>query len=135
MEENQMPKKRNYERYLEGEQWTPPQGTEHSVPEQNKSQYTMPQDYMSQDYSGTMQPSSNVDGLEEPVTKGEWALCYLLMMIPCVGIVLMFVWAFSKTEKKSKSNFFKVQLIIMGIVFVLYFLFFLLVLFMGVSMA
>ena len=83
----------------------------------------------------TSSPAPNYAGLEEPVTKGEWALCYFLMMIPCVGIIMMFVWAFSSTEKKSKSNFFKVQLIFMGIIFVLYLLLFLFALFMGIAFA
>ena len=60
--------------------------------------------------------------LEEPVKVGEWLIAMLLMMVPCVNIVLMFVFAFSKTEKKSKSNYFKATLIMMGVVFVLYFI-------------
>ncbi|MCM1173543.1 MAG: hypothetical protein NC341_00680 [Blautia sp.] len=58
--------------------------------------------------------------LEEPVKMSEWLIALLLMMLPCVNIVMMFVWAFSKTEKKSKSNFFKAYLIVFGIMFVLY---------------
>lgn len=57
--------------------------------------------------------------LEEPVSLGEWLIAMLLMCIPCVNIVLMFVWAFSSTEKKSKSNFFKASLIATGISIVL----------------
>lgn len=53
--------------------------------------------------------------LEEPVSLGEWMIAMLLMCIPCVNIVLMFVWAFSKSEKKSKSNYFKASLIWMAI--------------------
>lgn len=60
------------------------------------------------------QPESD---LEEPVTLGQWMLTYLIMMIPCVNIVMMFVWAFSKTEKKSKSNYFKATLIWTAIMF------------------
>lgn len=59
--------------------------------------------------------------LEEPVSMGEWLVSLLLIMfVPCVNIVLMFVWAFSKKEKKSKSNFFKAQLILTGIMLVIY---------------
>ena len=58
--------------------------------------------------------------LEEPVTMGEWLITMLLMLIPCVNIVLMFVWAFSSKEKKSKSNYFKAALIFAAIVLVLY---------------
>lgn len=53
--------------------------------------------------------------LEEPVKISEWVLAMVLMMIPCVNIIMMFVWAFSSTEKKSKSNFFKAYLIFFGI--------------------
>lgn len=57
--------------------------------------------------------------LEEPISVGQWLLTTLILIIPCVNIVMMFVWAFSKTEKKSKSNYFKAMLIWMaiGIVF------------------
>lgn len=64
------------------------------------------------------QPQAGRD-LEAPVTMGEWFVSFLLLLIPCVNIVLMFVWAFSKTEKKSKSNFFKVWLIMMAVGIVL----------------
>lgn len=64
------------------------------------------------------------EGLEEPVKMGEWLIALLIMMIPCVNIVMMFVWAFSKGDKKSKSNFFKAYLvyfaIMIGISIVLY---------------
>ena len=58
--------------------------------------------------------------LEEPISMGDWLVTMLLMLIPCVNIVLMFVWAFSSKEKKSKSNYFKAALIFAAIVLVLY---------------
>jgi len=151
MEENQMPKKRNYERYLEGEMMVPMQDSPYYVPQENTeawnqdpfaaqqtNAYEQPSyqsSYQSSYQAATPAPTQNYAGLEEPVTKGEWALCYFLMMIPCVGFIMMFVWAFSSTEKKSKSNFFKVQLIFMGIIFALYLLLFLFALFMGIAFA
>lgn len=60
--------------------------------------------------------------LEEPVSMKEWALSILILMVPCVNIVMMFVWAFSTTEKKSKSNFFKAYLMMLGIILALYFI-------------
>ena len=63
------------------------------------------------------QPESN---LEEPMTLGEWLITMLIMLIPCVNIIMAFVWAFSSKEKKSKSNYFKAWLIFMAIVIVLY---------------
>lgn len=153
MEENQMPKKRNYERYLESQNMDLPQESPYSAPTGSEDAwtqdpfasyetpaaqpvYTEPT-YAEPSYSATYQQpvtSQNYGGLEEPVSKGEWALCYFLMMIPCVGLIMMFVWAFSKTEKKSKSNFFKVQLIFMGVIFVLYFVLILFALGMGIAM-
>ena len=92
------------------------------------------QSFETTSYAQPVTPQS-YEGLEEPVSKGEWAICYFLMMIPCVGIIMMFVWAFSKTEKKSKSNFFKVQLIFAGVILALYLLLFIFALAMGVIMA
>ena len=168
MEENQMPKKRNYERYLESQNMASPQESPYSAPDGNEdawtqdpfssyeaspveSTYTEPSytesayneppyatsEPAQSSYSSTYQQSvtpQNYGGLEEPVSKGEWALCYFLMMIPCVGLIMMFVWAFSKTEKKSKSNFFKVQLIFMGVIFALYLLLAIFALAMGIVM-
>lgn len=80
------------------------------------------QQYPYQNYNGNYQmpyqQPSQLD-LEEPVKMGEWLLSFLIMVIPCVGIVMMFVWAFSQTEKKSKSNFFKACLIVYAIAFVI----------------
>lgn len=61
--------------------------------------------------------------LEAPVTLGEWVVAFLLLLIPCVGIVMVFVWAFSSTEKKSKSNFFKALLIMIGVLIALFIVF------------
>ena len=72
--------------------------------------------------------------LEEPVSLKEWMLTFLILMIPCVNIVMMFVWAFSSSEKKSKSNFFKAQLIFAGIILGIYILLFIVV-FAGVIIA
>lgn len=59
--------------------------------------------------------------LEEPMTLGEWVVTLLLLtFVPCVNIILLFIWAFSDKEKKSKSNFCKATLIIMGISIVIY---------------
>ena len=134
-------KKRNYERYLEngnqGERTDIPQyefapggfeadrgaGTFNSVgsipaPQPLSNQY---ESSYSGGYSGGYNEGPrNIEGLEEPVSMSEWFICMLLMMVPCVNIIMMFVWAFSKNEKKSKSNYFKVQLIVMGVVLALY---------------
>ena len=56
---------------------------------------------------------------EMPLTVGDWMLTMLIMMIPCVNIIMVFVWAFGKSENKTKSNFFKAYLIWMVIVIII----------------
>lgn len=68
-------------------------------------------------YQPTYQPMQT--DLEEPVTIGEWVITMLIMMVPCVNIIMMFVWAFGSGTKKSKSNYFKVVLIFAAISLVL----------------
>lgn len=86
-------------------------------PRQPYQQYQQYQQY--QPYANI--PPYNDSGLEleEPVKVGEWILSFIILMIPCVNIIMMFVWAFSSTEKKSKSNFFKAYLILFAIATVL----------------
>lgn len=67
-------------------------------------------------------PQAVPQELEEPMSIREWMFTYLIMLIPCVNIIMMFVWAFSGSEKTSKSNYFKASLIWYGIIIGLYFL-------------
>lgn len=113
-------KKRNYEKYLEGDIWSPQQDrVEDGQNLQPTAAYNREQ-YQQDDGSLRANPVIDYHGLEEPVSVGEWLVSMLVMMVPCLNIILMFVWAFSQTEKKSKANFFKAQLIIIGIVVALY---------------
>ena len=48
---------------------------------------------------------------ETPNTVGDWILTIFLTCIPCVGLILLFVWAFGSNTNKSKSNWAKAQLI------------------------
>lgn len=61
--------------------------------------------------------------LEEPVSMGEWLITLLIMIVPCVNIIMVFVWAFSSDTKKSKSNYFKAALIFAAIYIVVCLLF------------
>lgn len=92
----------------------------------NQGYYEQPNGYMNnQGYQYPPQGGYQQE-LEEPVSMGEWLVTMLLIIfVPCVNIILMFVWAFSKKEKKSKSNFFKAQLIITGVILALYIIIFL----------
>ena len=83
------------------------------------TQYQQPQPSIQAQLHYEYQTQEN---LEEPITMGEWLITMLIMLIPCVNIVMMFVWAFSSTEKKSKSNYFKASLIFTGIMMVFMFI-------------
>lgn len=91
-----------------------PQQPYQQAPEQNFSQqytnqaYQQPYQQPQQSYQQSYQPDSD---LEEPVSFGDWMLSILLMTIPCVNIIMMFVWAFGSGTKKSKSNYFKAVLV------------------------
>ena len=89
------------------------------VPEQNSSQqYNQPYQQSQQQYSQLyqqqpyqQQPYQTDSDLEEPVSFGDWMLSILLTMIPCINIIMIFVWAFGSGVKKSKSNYFKAVLV------------------------
>ena len=81
-------------------------------PQQPYQQYQPQQPYQQAYQAG--------DGeLEEPVTFADWMGTMLIMFIPCVNIIMMFVWAFGSTTKKSKANYFKATLVWTLIAFVL----------------
>lgn len=51
-----------------------------------------------------------------PLSLGEWILTILVMqLVPCVGIIMYFVWAFSKNGNVNRKNFCRAYLIITGI--------------------
>lgn len=56
---------------------------------------------------------------ERAVSIGDWILTFILLLLPVVNIVMMFVWAFSSNTPKSKSNFFKAYLIVVGVMLLL----------------
>ena len=62
-------------------------------------------------------------GSDEPVSVGDFFVSYIVVGIPIVGIIMLFVWAFSANTKKSKSNWAKAFLIYILIGVILWFLF------------
>ena len=49
----------------------------------------------------------------------DWLLLVILLSIPCIGLIMAIVWAFSKTENQNKVNFCKAYLVLylIGLVF------------------
>ncbi|UCE23037.1 MAG: hypothetical protein JSV46_03165 [Candidatus Aminicenantes bacterium] len=65
------------------------------------------------------------------VSFGEWFLTLFLVAIPLVGLVLLFIWAFSATTNPSKANWAKASLVWAAIGIVIYLILFVAIL--GIS--
>ena len=85
------------------------QGQFQQQPQQPYQPYQPQQPYQQQPYQ-QQSYQGNTD-LEEPVTFADWMISTLIMCIPCVGIIMIFVWAFGSNTKKSNSNYFKAMLV------------------------
>ncbi len=57
-----------------------------------------------------------------PVSLGDWIITLIVLMIPIVGIVMLFVWGFSSGTHPSKQNYCRAALIIALAAFVLFFM-------------
>jgi len=49
----------------------------------------------------------------------DWLITLLLMSIPCVGTILLFVWAFGSGVNENKKNYCRAALIFAVIIFVI----------------
>jgi cell division protein FtsW (lipid II flippase) len=49
------------------------------------------------------------------LTVGDWFVTILITAIPLVGLIMLFVWAFSSDTNPNKANWAKAQLIWMFI--------------------
>ncbi len=56
--------------------------------------------------------------LEKPMSLGEWLITIIVQMIPCVGIIMMFVWAFGQGNI-SRRNYCRAMLIVTAVGIVL----------------
>ncbi len=85
----------------------------------NGQGYNQPQQYQQPQYQ-YQQPMYNED---EHVSIGMWIGIYCINLIPFVGsiiyLVMLFVWAFGSTPKKSLKNWAKAQLIVSLVVIVI----------------
>lgn len=68
--------------------------------------------YQQSSYAGApVMPEGSVNGAEEPMSLGEWMITLLVLAIPCVNLIMLFVWGFGSSEKRSKANYCKAMLI------------------------
>ncbi len=73
--------------------------------------------YGNQGYGNNQQDNS-------PMSMGDYLVCMLLTMIPLVGIILLFVWAFSRGTNTNKANWAKAMLVFLAVVLLIYIVFF-----------
>ena len=108
---------------------TPPQPVQPQYSGMQQNQYTQPDTSGQNPYTQPpfsdpgysqvppMQPYNYSE--ESDVSVGEWVLSTILMMLPCVGLILLFTWAFGSNTAKAKQNWAKAMLIMMLIGFIL----------------
>lgn len=82
-------------------------GVNYGAPQGGQSYYQQPI------YQQPVNPANN-----EPVSIGTWLGILFLLCIPCVNIIMLFVWAFAD-GKESRKNFGKAYLIFLAIWIVL----------------
>lgn len=96
----------------------PENGPEHSDQSQTESTDSQENKFAYQDnhydYSQQYNQSSNqAEHMDNaPMDLKDWILTLIVLIIPCVGIVMYFVWAFSKEGNINRRNFCRAQLII-----------------------
>lgn len=91
-----------------------PQQQQYYNQSQQQQYYSQPQ--QQQYYSQPIPPYGTQN--EPPVSLGDWVITLLVLSIPCVGIIMILVWAFSSGTNNSKKNFCRALLIfaLIGIV-------------------
>lgn len=57
--------------------------------------------------------------LNRTISFGEWAITYLLLLVPYVNIGLMIYWSFGKSVPVSKKNWARVMILVMVLVVML----------------
>lgn len=51
----------------------------------------------------------------EPMSVGAWIGTIFLMVVPMIGLIFLFIWAFDSSTKQPKKNFARAYLLIMAI--------------------
>ena len=71
------------------------------------------------DYQFT-RPENNASNYGGGYNNSEWIVTLIIMAIPCVNIIMCFVWGFGSTGNLNRRNFCRAYLIMIAVVFVLY---------------
>lgn len=73
---------------------------------------------MDENNNGTITNNSSYDNYNQQVmTVGEWILTFIICAIPCVNVIMLFVWAFG-SGNENRKNYAKAALImsVIGII-------------------
>lgn len=101
----------------------PDEGTGYSYGNYQSSQENNQYAYGNRQYKPRnyeQNPNYHVEEEDTSVmSMGDWLITILLMMIPCVGIIVYFVWAFGKNGNVNRRNYCRAYLIYWGISMVL----------------
>ena len=65
-------------------------------------------------YQCYQQPMNQYDHNKEVMSMGSWLITLIVLAIPCVNIIMYFVWAFGNGNENRK-NFCRAGLIMMAI--------------------
>lgn len=69
-----------------------------------------------------------------PLSTGEWILTLIVGIIPCAGLILYIIWAFSNSGNLNRRNYCRASLILQVISYVLV-IFFILIVVLGGSVS
>ena len=78
------------------------------------------------DYSQQYSQNRNEQSDNSPMDLKDWILTLIVLLIPCVGIVMYFVWAFESNGNINRRNFCRAQLIIFAVLLGIYLVLFML---------
>ena len=59
---------------------------------------------------------------DTPMSMGDWILTILALFIPCVGVIIYLIWAFSKKGNVNRRNYCRAFLIIYAVIMAIYLL-------------
>ena len=88
--------------------------TNYQQPNYQQTNYSQPA------YGQTVYANNNAQNQE--MTVGQWFLTIFLSSLGIIGLILLFVWAFSADTPTSKKNYARAMLIMQAIAFVLSFI-------------
>jgi len=65
------------------------------------------------------QPQSHEAAVHGPMSVVDWLVTLLILSIPCLGIVMLFIWSFSGNTNPSKQTFARAYLVWTAIIVVI----------------